>query len=219
MLFDILSHQQEAVQNIVHGAPTGTNDSEIDLAQLRVDFDDIIAANPIEAPPPAEHAPAAVPAIPITEFLASIGPTVHRAIPLTATGLDELAERFVQEEVTLETLLACTDADYKDLCVTLGKKKKITAGERYSCRMSHPTRGSSGCVPAQGGGTAARPAAGGGMSLHTLAIVPHPRQLTEAIAHQSTALQQRIAQRAAELQAVGSALPCASPIPTSLLRR
>ena len=37
-------------------------------------------------------------------------------------------QKFVDEDVTVDTLLACTDADYKDLGVNLGKKKKIVAG-------------------------------------------------------------------------------------------
>jgi hypothetical protein len=46
-----------------------------------------------------------------------------------ATGLEDLTAKFVEEDVTPETLLACSDNDYKDLGVNLGKKKKIITGD------------------------------------------------------------------------------------------
>ena len=44
------------------------------------------------------------------------------------SGLAELVTKFTEEEITMETLQALSDSDYKDLGLSIGKKKKIQSG-------------------------------------------------------------------------------------------
>ena len=37
--------------------------------------------------------------------------------------------KFAEEEITMETLQALSDSDYKDLGLSIGKKKKIQSGQ------------------------------------------------------------------------------------------
>lgn len=125
ILYDVLSHQQEAIQGVMDGSSNPLLDTPpVSLSAIDIDFsgfngNEVLAA--INVPSSTQSTPLS--SVGIAEFLCSI-------------GLEDLTAKFVEEDVTPETLLACSDNDYKDLGVNLGKKKKIiTALTQYQVKQ------------------------------------------------------------------------------------
>lgn len=127
LLFDLLSHQQQAKDAAIAAAAAPPPRSAISAPPSPL----ATAAAPIpaggfadsdddeelpEAPAkPAAGAPAAIPA----------GVTVDSV--LASLGYSDFAEKFKEEDVDMEALTTCTDADFKELGISMGKRKKIIA--------------------------------------------------------------------------------------------
>eukprot|EP00729_Bicosta_minor_P007305 gene7305-18689_t len=67
------------------------------------------------------------PALPVAGAPAAIPEGVTVESVLSGLGYEEFGEKFKEEDVDIEALTSCTDADFKELGISMGKRKKIIA--------------------------------------------------------------------------------------------